>query len=108
MMKLALAIAIACGSTLAVAVDKSSEGTMGDTTGKATAKGAGDTYLAEEFWEKSAKRGYLSKVRAARFKGADGKGVDMQKLDADGDGRISAREWTTYHQTAGASGKPAP
>jgi hypothetical protein len=103
MKKLAVAIAIACCSTLVLA-DDTTQGTT-DTSGKASAQGAGDTMTAKAFWDKNAKDGYLSKEDAARFKGADGKSVDMQKLDIDNDGRISEREWTMYNKTAGAAGK---
>lgn len=103
MMKLAIAIAVALSSTLALADNDPATGT--DTTGKAAAKGAGDSYLAKDFWDKNAKDGYLSKEDAARFKGADGKSVDMQKIDLDNNGRVSEREWMTYQQTAGAAGK---
>jgi hypothetical protein len=104
MSKLAAALAVALTATLAFAADDKSPGST-DTTGKAAATGSGDTYLAKEFWTKNAKDGYLSKDDVARFKGADGKGVDMQKLDLDNDGRVSEREWNAYQQTAGAAGK---
>ncbi len=85
-------------------------GVAGVTTGPATGvgkpapKGAGDAYLATEFWGKNAKDGYLSKEDAGRFKGSDGKMVNMKMLDMDNDGRVSEREWTSYHQKAGAAG----
>jgi hypothetical protein len=104
MKTLALAIALACGSTLALA---QAGGTDTSTAGKPAAKGAGDSYMAKEFWEKNNKGGYISREDLSRFKGADGKGVDMQKIDVDGDGKVSEREWTMYQQTAGAAGKPA-
>lgn len=100
MKKLALAIAFACGTTVAFA-----QATTGTDTGTPSAKGAGDAYSAKDFWKKHSNGGYMSKEDAARFKGADGKSVDMQKLDMDGDGRVSEKEWTTYQQTAGAAGK---
>lgn len=102
-MKLALATVVAFSSTLGLAQNNSVAGT--GAVGKAAAQGAGDAYLAKEFWDKNAKDGYLSKEAVARFKGADGKGVDMQKIDLDKDGRVSEPEWTTYQQTAGAAGK---
>jgi hypothetical protein len=56
------------------------------------------------FGPKNAKDGFLSKEDALKFKGADGKSVDMQKLDVDNDGKISQREWAAYHESAGAAG----
>lgn len=98
MKKLALALSLACGTTLAFA-----QAPPADTNaGKAAAQGGADSRLARDFWEKNSKGGYLSKADVARFKGADGKSVDMHKLDTDGDGRVSEQEWTTYQQAAGA------
>ena len=110
MTKLAVAIAIALGATCAWADDTGTPGAAGaadtGTSGKATAAtGAGDTMLAKQFWQQNSKDGYLGKEDVARFKGADGKNVDMQALDTDNDGRVSEREWNTYQQTAGAAGK---
>ena len=108
MKKLSMVILIgAFCSSLAIAADKTpAPPAAGDATpvGKPTEKGAGDTYLANEFWAKNAKDGFLSKEDALKFKGADGKSVDMQKLDVDNDGRISQREWAAYHESAGAAG----
>jgi hypothetical protein len=98
MTKLALAIAMALSSTIVFAQD----------TGKAAATGAGDSMMAKDFWEKNAKGGFLSKEDVARFKGADGKTVDMQKIDMDNDGKVSEKEWSAYQQTAGAAGKSPP
>jgi hypothetical protein len=112
MRKLLLTAVIAVGSSLAFAAGEAGTGTTaadGATTmGKPADRGAGDAYLAKEFWSQHAKGGYMSKEDAMQFKGADGKSVDMQKLDADSDGRISEREWTTYQQTAGAAGIGSP
>lgn len=46
-------------------------------------------------------------MKKLAFKGADGKSVDMRKLDFDKDGKVSEREWAAYHQTAGAAGMGA-
>jgi hypothetical protein len=98
MKTLALAISLACGATLALAQAPPTD----TNAGKAAAKGGADPQLARDFWEKHSKGGYLSKEDVARFKGADGKPLDLQKLDTDGDGRVSEKEWTSYQQAAGA------
>lgn len=111
-MKSVIAIALVGLSTVAFAQNQPATGSPGGSTGHTTTsspgkpvpKGAGDVYMAKEFWGQNAKGGYLSKEEAAKFKGSDGRSVDMQRLDFDSDGRVSEREWTTYHQTAGAAG----
>ncbi len=107
MKRLALIAAASLLSGVAFAADDTKTGGTGDSTssvGKPADKGAGDAYLAKEFWGKHSKGGYMSKEEAAQFKGADGKTMDWQKLDADSDGKVSEREWNAYHQTAGAVG----
>jgi len=103
---MAILIGVCCSSVAVAADETSAQPAAGDATsvGKPTEKGAGDTYLANEFWAKNAKDGFLSKEDALKFKGADGKSVDMQKLDVDNDGKISQREWAAYHESAGAAG----
>lgn len=110
MRKLALTAAIALASSLAFAGGQGATGTSGSegaaSTGKPTDKGAGDTLMAQEHWSKHAEGGYMTKENAMQFKGADGKTVDMQKLDMDSDGKVSEREWAAYHESAGAAGVP--
>ena len=60
--------------------------------------------LSKEFWGQHNQGGSMSRDEAMKFKGADGRTVDFDKLDIDGDGKVSEREWTTYHQSAGAAG----
>jgi hypothetical protein len=79
-----LAVALALGSTFAVA--------GGETSPQA-------------FWDKHSKEGIMSKEDALKYKGADGKSVDVSKADANGDGKLSAAEWTKYHQESGAAGR---
>lgn len=108
MTKLGWVVMLALSSSLTVAAAQippaGAGGGAAATTGKATEQGAGDVYLAKDFWAKHAKGGSMTKDDAMKFKGADGKNVDLQKLDFDNDGKISEREWNTYHETAGAAG----
>lgn len=105
MMKFAIAAAMVCSAGLAIADDKPMTANDATASSKATAeKGAGDSMLAKEFWDKNAKGGYLSREDVARFKGADGKTPDMRQIDTDNDGRVSEREWMTYQKSAGAAG----
>lgn len=79
-----LAVALALGSTFAFA--------GGETSPQA-------------FWDKYSKEGIMSKEDALKYKGPDGKSVDVSKADANGDGKLSAAEWTKYHQESGAAGR---
>jgi len=109
MKTLVVTTALALSSTLALAAGDAKPNTAGSSDGspaigKPADTGAGDTYLASQHWKKYSNGGYMSKSDAMLFKGADGKSVDWQRLDADNDGKVSEREWATYHQTAGAAG----
>jgi hypothetical protein len=118
--EIALAVALALGSTLAIAAgDKATSETTGSpsaTTGGASDKssldkvrepgaGAGQANTPEAFWDKHAKQGTLSKDDAMKFRSADGKPIDFQKLDANNDNKISQSEWNAYHSTTGAAGR---
>lgn len=94
------------GATGATGASAAAGVTTGPTSsiGKPAPRGAGDVYLATEFWSKNARDGHLSKEDAARFKGSDGSTVNFQRLDMNSDGRVSEREWKTYHEAAGAAG----
>jgi hypothetical protein len=124
MKKLAVAIALALGTTLAFAagdakkVEPSATGDKATTSsptpqqGQPSARSGGDT-KAGAFWTENARGGYMTKEQAMGYKGADGKPVDFKKLDKDGDGRVSQAEWTNYHgafpqREGGAAGPTAP
>lgn len=116
--KIAVAIALALGTTLAFAEgDKAQPSATGDkatTTsptpqqGQPSGSSAGDSN-AGAFWTENARGGYMTKEQAMGYKGADGKPMNFKKLDADSDGKVSQAEWTNYHGgSAGAAGPTAP
>ena len=90
----AIGLAVGCG--LAVAQNAGTGNAAGTATQGATGTGTTGALAPNEFWAQHSKGGYMTKDDAMTFKGADGKSIDMQKLDTDNDGRISEREWSTY------------
>ncbi|MGH8719693.1 MAG: hypothetical protein ACREV0_12250, partial [Burkholderiales bacterium] len=109
MKKLALAIALALGTTLAFAGDDAKKAQPSATGDKATTSSptpqrgepAGSSVgdgAAGAFWTEHARGGYMTKDEAMKYKGADGKPMDFKKLDKNSDGRVSQSEWTTYHE----------
>ncbi|MGH8726609.1 MAG: EF-hand domain-containing protein [Burkholderiales bacterium] len=128
MKKIAAAIALALGTTLAFAGDDAKKVQPSATGDKATTSSptpqqgqpsgssAGDSN-AGAFWTENARGGHMTKEQAMGYKSADGKPVDFKKLDADGDGKVSQSEWTNYHaafaqkeggpEEAGAAGPTA-
>jgi hypothetical protein len=97
-------IALAAGTGLAAA-QGTSAGTGAGATGPDTgAPRAGDSAKAKDFWTQHSKSGYMTKADAMTYKGPDGTNPDMQKVDADNDGRISEQEWKNYSD-AGSMGK---
>lgn len=109
MKKLMWTVLLACGAygVAAQGTDSSAgPAATNPAVGNPAEKGAGDLMLAKEFWGQHAQGPSMSREEAMKFKGADGSTVDFRKLDTDGDGKVSEREWTTYHQTAGAAGVP--
>lgn len=66
---------------------------------------------AQAYWELHARNGVLSIDQALGYTGPEGEKVDVEKLDANRDGSISAQEWTDYHLArtgAAAAGRQAP
>ena len=109
MKKIAVAVALALGTTMAIAADDA-----GKTTPKATGdkpvtssptpqqgqpagSSVGDA-TAGAFWTEHARGGYMTKEQAMKYKGKDGKTVDFKKMDTDSDNRVSQAEWQSYHQ----------
>jgi hypothetical protein len=105
--EIALAVALALGSTLAIAGGDKAGTTSGTTDSpSATTGGASDkANTPQAFWDKHAKEGSLSKDDAMKFRSADGKPVDFPKLDANSDNKVTQSEWNAYHATAGAAGR---
>lgn len=107
MKKIAVAIALALGSTLAVAEgDKAKPSAAGDapvTTsptpqqGQPSGSSVGDDN-AGAFWTENAREGHMTRDQAMKYKSADDQEMDFTKLDADNDGRVSQSEWTNYHE----------
>jgi hypothetical protein len=113
MRKIAVAIALAMGTTLALAADdtkKVEPKATGDkaVTGSPTPQqgqpAGSDT--AGAFWTEHARDGYMTKEQAMKYKGADGKAMDFKKLDADNDGRVSQSEWQKHTSFAQKEGGP--
>jgi hypothetical protein len=90
MKHIALAVALAFGSTLAMA--ESTAQKQGATDGSPQGNVA-----AGEYWKKHSKQGYMTRDHAMSYKGADNKPIDWKRLNTDADERVSEAEWTAYH-----------
>jgi hypothetical protein len=109
MKRIALALALAFGTTVAIAAEEARKETpqaTGDkpvTTsptpqqGQPAGSSVGDPN-AGAFWTEHARGGYMSKDQAMKYKGPGGKTVDFKKLDTDADSRVSQSEWENYHK----------
>ena len=91
MRHIALAIALAFGSTLAMA--ETTTQARGATDGSPKGDAA-----ASEYWTKHSKEGYMTRDQAMSYKGADNKPMDWKRLNTDADERVSEAEWTAYHK----------
>lgn len=117
MKKIAAAIALALGTTLAFAGDDAKKAQPSATGDKATTtsptpqrgqpagSSVGDD-TAGAFWTEHARGGYMTKEQAMKYKGPDGKPMDFKKMDADGDGRVSQSEWQSHSSFAQKEGGP--
>ena len=94
MKRVAVATWIIVASTLAVAADRSTTKPEGAERG---ARDSQQISAAKTYWATHARGGSMSREDALKFKGPDGKGVDMGKLDPANRGKISEEEWTAYH-----------
>lgn len=110
MKKLALAIALAFGSTLAFATDdakKAEPSATGDKEvtatptpqqpGQPSGSSVGDDN-AGAFWTENARGGYMTKDQAMKYEWPQGHEMDWTKLDSDKDDRVSQTEWNAYHE----------
>lgn len=93
MKQIAIAAALALGTSMAFATDPAQK--------KSATDGAPKGNAATDYWKQHGKEGYMTKEQALGYKSADGKPMDWKRLDADADGRVSQTEWTGYH-TSGA------
>jgi len=115
MKKIAAAIALALGTTLAFAGDDAKKAQPSATGDKATTTsptpqrgqppGSSDD-TAGAFWTEHSRGGYMTKEQAMKYKGKDGKPMDFKKLDADSDGRVSQTEWQSHTSVAQKEGGP--
>jgi hypothetical protein len=120
--QIALAVALALGSTLAMAAgdkDKAGTSTGSSATGAGTSAGsppetvgtpvgtggAASGMTPEAFWSKHAKEGSLSREDAMKYKTPEGKSVEFDRLDTNKDGKVSQSEWNAYHGATGAAGR---
>jgi hypothetical protein len=131
--QIAFAVALALSSTLAIAAGGSGSGSAGGSssggastgatgsTGTGASTGAtggttsggtvgaesstGATLTPQAFWDKHSKDGNLAREDAMKFRSPDGRPLDLQRLDANNDGKVSQTEWTSYHSSTGAAGR---
>jgi hypothetical protein len=117
MKKIAVAVALALGTTMAIAADdKATPKATGDKPvtssptpqqGQPAGSSVGDAN-AGAFWTEHARGGYMTKDQAMKYKDKQGKTVDFKKMDADADNRVSQTEWQNYHAAfAQKEGGPA-
>lgn len=92
MKNLAVAMALACGSTLAFATDP---GTSPEKRGATDGSPKGNA--ASAYWTEHSKGGYMTREQAMNYKGQDDKPIDWGRLNTDTDDRVSEAEWTAYH-----------
>jgi hypothetical protein len=88
MNKLALTLVVALSSPVAFAI------TPSDSSANDAA--------ANDYWNSHAQAGTMTKEEAMKFKGADGKSVDWNRLDANHDGKVDHEEWVAYTKGGGA------
>lgn len=90
MKQIAIAIAFAFTSGVAIAADTQQRRDVSDGSPK------GNT-AATEYWTKHSKDGYMTRDQAMGYKAADKKAMDWKRLNTDADDRVSEAEWTAYH-----------
>ncbi len=99
MRNIAIAAAMALGSTLAMA---QSAGAGGGAAGAGVGNQS-DPHVGE-YWDKNAKDGHMTRDQAMGYRTKDGKAymhksgkpMEYAAVDADSDGRVSKVEWMNY------------